>query len=99
MTRWCTAMSRRAQTTCSIPLFLLALVCSSVKAQSARVVVEKESTQTRTIDAIRDNEKASVEFHSIRIQVIDPTGKTRKFIATMLYDSRTRLFFWECFEL
>jgi hypothetical protein len=92
-------MFRRACTTCFIPLFLLVLVCSNVKAQSVRVVVEKDSTYTRTIDAIRDNEKASIEFRSIRIQVIDRAGKPRKFIARMLYDSQTRLFFWECFEL
>jgi hypothetical protein len=63
------------------------------------VVVEKDSMHTRTIDVIRDNEKASIEFRSIRVQVIDRSRKTRRFIAKMLYDSQTRLFFWECFEL
>jgi len=52
-------MSRPACTIRFIPLFLLVLVCSNVKAQSTRVVVEKDSTHTRTIDVIRDNEKAS----------------------------------------
>lgn len=92
-------MSRGTCTIRFIPLFLLALACSNVKAQSTRVVVEKDSTYTRTIDVIRDNEKASIEFRSIKVQVVERAGKTRKFIAKMLYDSQTRLFFWECFAL
>ena len=50
------------------------------------MVVEKDSTHTRTIDVIRDNEKSSIEFRSLRVQVIDRSGKTRKFIAKMPYD-------------
>jgi hypothetical protein len=80
-------------------LSLLPLACSNANAQGTRVHVEKDSTYTRTLDVIRDNQKASIEFRSFRVQVTDPAGKSRKFIAHVLYDSQTKLFYWECFEL
>lgn len=80
-------------------LSLLLLARSNAKPQGTRVHVEKDSTYARTLDVIRDNHKTSIEFHSFRVQVSDPAGKTRKFIARMLYDSQTKLFYWECFEL
>jgi hypothetical protein len=51
------------------------------------------------LDVVRDNQKASIEVRSFRVQVAGPAGKIRKFIARMLYDSQTKLFYWECFEL
>lgn len=75
------------------------LACSTAKAQATQVRVEKDSTYTRTLNAIRNNEKASIEFRSVVVQVIERAGKTRKFVARMLYDSQTELFFWEYFEL
>jgi len=80
-------------------LSLLLPASSNANAQGTRVYVEKDSTYTRTLDVIRDNRKASIEFRSFRVQVTDPAAKTRKFIAHMLYDSQTKLFYWECFEL
>lgn len=80
-------------------LSLLLLARSNANAQGTRVHVEKDSTYTRTLDLIRDNQKGSIKFRSFRVQVTDPAGKTRKFIARMLYDSQTKLFYWECFEL
>jgi|SRR5271165_3998549 len=78
---------------------LLLLGCSNTNAQATRVGVEKDSTYTRTLAAIRDNEKTSVEFRSVKVQVTDPARHSRKFIVRMLYDSETKLFYWECFEL
>jgi hypothetical protein len=72
---------------------------SDLVGQGTRVHVEKDSTYTRTLDVIRDNQKASIQFRSFVVQVSDPAGKTRKFIVRMLYDSETKLFYWEYFEL
>jgi hypothetical protein len=80
-------------------LSVVLLARSNANAQNTRVHVEKDSTYTRTLEVIRDNQKASIEFCSFRVQVTDPPGKARKFIAHMLYDSQTQLFYWECFEL
>jgi hypothetical protein len=80
-------------------LFLLFLACLNANAQGTRVHVETDWAYTRTLDVIRDNQKASIEFRSLRVQVTDPAGTTRKFITRMLYDSQTKLFYWECFEL
>jgi hypothetical protein len=68
-------------------------------AQAIRVEVEKDATYTREFDAIRDNVKASIEFHSMLIRVLDRDGKPRKFVVRMLFDPQTKLFFWEYFEV
>ncbi|SRR6266436_876936 len=90
-------MSRRAWTTCSIPLFLLVLVCSTVNAQSARVSLEPGYAQA--INAIRDNQKTTVQIRFIRVRVANHAGKTRQFDVRMFYDPQTKLFLWGYFEI
>lgn len=80
-----------------VAALLLMFVCSTVKAQSARVRVE--SGYTQTIDAIRDNQKTSIQFRCIRVRVVNHAGKPRQFAVRMLYDSQTKLFFWGYFEM
>lgn len=57
-------------------LSLLLLARSNAKAQGTRVHVEKDSTYTRTLDVIRDNHKASIEFRSIVLPIAEGSNGT-----------------------
>ena len=70
-----------------------------VVSNGTRVHAQKDSIYTRTIAAIRDNQKSSIEYRSLIVEVTDSLSKTRKFVAHILYDPPTKLCYWEYFEL
>jgi hypothetical protein len=76
---------------------LVTFVCSTVNGQSSQVSVEPGYNQF--IDAIRDNQKTSIQFRCIRVRVVNHAGKARQFAVRMLHDSQTKLFFWGYFEM
>lgn len=80
-----------------VAILLVTFVCSTVNAQSARVRLEPGYAQT--INAIRDNQKASIQTRFIRIRAVNHAGKTRQFDVRMFYDPQTKLFLWRYFEM
>jgi hypothetical protein len=87
----------RFTTLAVVATLLVTFVCSTVNAQSARVSLE--SGYTQAINAIRDNQKTSVQIRFIRVRVANHAGKTRQFDVRMFYDPQTKLFLWGYFEM
>ncbi len=83
----------------SLRASLLALfLCASTLAQTTQVQVPADSVYTQTIDAIRDNQKAHVQFRSILVRIDDRAAKPNEFTVDMLFDPQTKLFWWSSSE-
>jgi hypothetical protein len=78
-------------------LLLWFLVANGI-AQPARARVQVVSAYTQTIAAIRNNQKTSIRLRSLLLRVSGPSSKAREYVATILYDPRSRLLWWELFE-
>ncbi len=77
---------------------LTLFLCASTLAQTTQVQVPADSVYTQTIDAIRDNQKAHVQFRSILVRIDDRAAKPNEFTVDMLFDPQTKLFWWSSSE-
>jgi hypothetical protein len=77
---------------------VLFVVPITANAQSTSVHLRQEATYTQNIQALRDNQKTSIQLRTIRVRVVDHAGKVREFTPLMVFDPQSRLFFWDYFE-
>lgn len=61
--------------------------------------LDADGSHSRTVIVAGDQGKTTIEFRSIKVHLEPHAGNTKDYILWMLYDPKTKLFYWQDYEL